>query len=303
MKCKRPASAKWMRGRDAWIVGPQESFSAHLGSLQPEALGVLDRSREQPPQLGPVRVLGQQQQIEARLRCWQPIDGLAAAPLDLQGQPLEAAHRRQVAARDELEELPLLYDVERGDDLPKLVQVAWSERDSPIDDRRALAQLIEVQILLAAHDGLKVRRRQAPVHGRRADAVEAVRKGGEELLDAGCEVPFLEGLGELAPAREAHRRRAVLALKEMYSSGLAKRLETNAEVQAERVLEGLVGLLRRQASRRLPPQDRLQRHRLRREGHAEVVHGRLHALQLLEQHWREVDVQAWQVVVHRQADD
>mmetsp|Transcript_76159 Transcript_76159/g.211698 ORF Transcript_76159/g.211698 Transcript_76159/m.211698 type:complete len:209 (-) Transcript_76159:991-1617(-) len=172
-------------------------------SLQAEALGVVHGRREHPLELPAglmVAVLGEEQQVEARVRRGQSLRGLATVSLNNQLQLLEASDWRQVATRDERQEALLLAGVEGQQQLPEGHNVGRLIRVALVV--RVAAQLAEVQILLAADDHLELCTVQGVEQRRVADASHSLAEGLELALDACGEQPRAVKPHELFPVVE-----------------------------------------------------------------------------------------------------
>merc|ERR1712125_303096 len=101
-----------------------------------------------------IGIFGQQQQVEACVRRWQTLRGLAAVTLDNQLQLLQATYRGKVASSHEGKENLFLKGVERQEHLPKGFHVRGIFIESFVVS--VPSELCEVQILLAADDHLKL---------------------------------------------------------------------------------------------------------------------------------------------------
>mmetsp|Transcript_10986 Transcript_10986/g.38668 ORF Transcript_10986/g.38668 Transcript_10986/m.38668 type:complete len:242 (-) Transcript_10986:3392-4117(-) len=216
------------------------SISEPACSLQTEALRVVHCRVQQLLHLCLGLVLRQEEQVEASVRRRQPIGGLSPILLDHQLQFLQAAHWRQVAARDEREEAFLLLSIEgkeqtpEGDDVGRVLGV-------PVVNG-VVAHLGEVQILLSTHDELQFDTVQSIEEGGVADASYAFSEGLELPLDARRQQPLAIKFDELPAVVQCHC--PVLAIgAEFLAQVLAVGIVRDHEVQAEGVLEQCVRLL------------------------------------------------------------
>eukprot|EP00292_Cryptomonas_paramecium_P005920 CAMPEP_0113724022 /NCGR_PEP_ID=MMETSP0038_2-20120614/38808_1 /TAXON_ID=2898 /ORGANISM="Cryptomonas paramecium" /LENGTH=394 /DNA_ID=CAMNT_0000653797 /DNA_START=133 /DNA_END=1315 /DNA_ORIENTATION=+ /assembly_acc=CAM_ASM_000170 len=270
----------------------RESSSSSSGGggrkLEAEALGVGDGRQQAVAHLAAARVVGEQQHVEARVRRGQ-LDAVRALALDREAQLGQTPDRRPVAARDELEELPLRGLVPLLEHLPEPLDGLRLGRVAALVLSHAL-QRLEVEHGRPHHKHLQLARREQPQQPRRVEHhKEPVAEGLELRRHRPVKHPVDEAVHVLAPVRRRHRLAPSPRLQ-LLGAGGAEAVVDRLEVEAEHVLH-LAGALEVQ-QRRQPAL------RVRAEV-GKVGEGEGPAEQLLVERVGECQVQQ-HPVVHRQ---